>query len=213
MSDRDDRQDKPPGVPATERMSGAPEPSTDRSPADRPPIPARPSGAFLRTADDGPPLAYEAYPRTPPIEDDDPLDFSPADEHSGAWDDPPRAVRPLGQLGGIETVGFALSRPASAQPRITQRPSGGPAAVPPGRIANDDETPEDELPPTLPPRSRENRAEAPTRTIANEQEKLELWLLQLLRRGVPEPTEAERLERWLESLDMAATFEQERRRP
>ncbi len=215
MSEPDERVAGAGGPPATQRIDSAAEPSTDRS-APTPPLPPRPSGAFLRTADDGPPLPYEAYPPSMPVADDASPEHLSPEEASGAWDDAPRAVRPIGQLGGPETVGFALTGTGSAAPRRSSSfPTAAPgsAGPPPGRIANDDETPEDELPPTLPPRDREDRAEAPTRTAVNDAEKLEIWLLDRMRRGVPRQSEAERLELWLESLDLAATFEQERRRP
>ena len=212
--DRDRRPDAPRAPPATERMETPSQSALDRPSVSGDGIPRdRPSGAFLWTADDGPPPPFDSFPMAPPLEDET-FDPVSAEDSISSCDQAPRAVRPIGRLGGTEAVGFALSHPvALSHPAArSERVTGRPRPAPPGQIADDDDVPEDELPPTLPPRYAQ-KDEPLTRHVTRESEKLEIWLLNLIAKGVPRQTEAERLEAWLQSLDMAKTAQAERRRP
>jgi hypothetical protein len=234
----------------------------------------------------------------PDLDDaNDPLALPSAEDSASAWEAAPRAIRPIGRLAGQNAIGFALTHGAEEQhggnapfEAIVSSSSASESADQLerrllGTVADDDDTPEDELPPTLPPgflragassirgeqgnrisadtgdrprdaidaqlpvpadrrsaplateRSRDDDppqrtprlghgysarpfdgqhphpGEAETRHLTRESDKLEVWLLHVLAHGAPATGEAEKLELWLQSLDLAATVEQQRRGP
>ncbi len=82
---------------------------------------------------------------------------------------PPAAIRPLGQLGATVLTSRPNQRAAPLTPTVMlAEPDDGL-----GVIVDDDDTPEDELPPTLPPAFLETRSAKAKRSQA---EKLEEWL-------------------------------------